>query len=377
MLRTRILRGATEFRQLRSIWEQFAGQGTIFQSYGWNRIAAECFAGREDPYVICCESDSGCALIPAVLRGGSIGLLGEALFDYRDVLFSGDQSVLVRAWQELCELHLPFSLTALRGEQGRVRWWRATPRPFAYAPCVSSAALCNVPKEADATPAVFAGADDACDRMRLAEPPLLSATLPRGAFENCREAFLRGQARLRLHSRRIGRQGIMLRRHTGAEHELVRMIYDNKTRQREDTPNLFQDRSRREFMVRIAAEEGARCEIFTYECGVDLVAALVTFRDDATRHFYTTYHDPRWAKLSPGQVLLFEATAESLANGLDCDYMTGEYPYKNRLANARVPLFTVEIPAEEMRDVFIPETAATAAACQSDPETGDRNPLVA
>ena len=36
--------------------------------------------------------------------------------------------------------------------------------------------------------------------------------------------------------------------------------------------------------------------------------------------------------------MIFDVTRESLAEGLDVDFMTGEYPYKNRLATAMVPL---------------------------------------
>ncbi len=39
---------------------------------------------------------------------------------------------------------------------------------------------------------------------------------------------------------------------------------------------------------------------------------------------------------------------ESLAAGLDCDYMTGEQPYKMRLATNSVPLYNVRATAEEL-----------------------------
>jgi len=44
-------------------------------------------------------------------------------------------------------------------------------------------------------------------------------------------------------------------------------------------------------------------------------------------------------------------TARSLAEGMSCDYMTGEYPYKLRLANASRPLYKVEMSAQELGDV--------------------------
>jgi CelD/BcsL family acetyltransferase involved in cellulose biosynthesis len=70
------------------------------------------------------------------------------------------------------------------------------------------------------------------------------------------------------------------------------------------------------------------------------------------RHCYTIYYDSRWSDFSPGQLLLFEVAARSLAEGLDCDFMTGEYPYKNRVATARVPLFTVQAGAAALPGIF-------------------------
>jgi hypothetical protein len=48
--------------------------------------------------------------------------------------------------------------------------------------------------------------------------------------------------------------------------------------------------------------------------------------------------------------MIFDVTRESLAEGLDVDFMTGEYPYKNRLATAMVPLFRVQATAGQMAD---------------------------
>ena len=88
-------------------------------------------------------------------------------------------------------------------------------------------------------------------------------------------------------------------------------------------------------MVAVAALEGSSCEVFTLENDTGtLIAGLVTFRDRNVRRFYTIYFNPEWARYSPGVALLYEVTARSLAEGLSCDYMTGEYAYKLRLANS-------------------------------------------
>lgn len=323
VIRTRIIQSAGEFHSVRSLWEQLARDATIFQSFCWSELAASCFARREQPHVICCESDSGVALIPAAIRrDGSTSLLGEKLFDYRDVLHAGDEAVLSQAWQRLCELNRPFKLTALRGEESHRLWRGAQPQPFAHAPCVRSFDIGAMITPGGASPI------------------------------SCRDKFLSMHPRLGRHTRRIAKQGVTFRQHAGSERELVRFVFDTKGKQATPSENLFQDRVRREFMVRIAAEAGSRCEVYTYETNSELVAALVAFRDDAVRYCYTIYFDPRWSGFSPGQLLLFEVAARSLAEGLDCDFMTGEYPYKNRVATARVPLFTVEAEAGALAGIF-------------------------
>ena len=249
-------------------------------------------------------------------------LMGERLFDYRDILYAGDEAVLAQAWRWLCDLNRPFQLTALRGEHSRWLWREAQPRPFAHAPCVRP----NDLREMMAADGV---------------PPT-----------SCRDRFLAMHSRLGRRTARMVKQAIAFRQHAGSERELVRFIFETKGRQATPSTNLFQDRMRQAFMVQIAAQKESRCEVFTYETSSELVAALVAFRDDAVRHCYTIYYNSRWSGFSPGQLLLFEVAARSLAEGLDCDFMTGEYPYKNRLATSRVPLFTVEAGAEALPAIF-------------------------
>ena len=362
MLRTRILQSAAEFRSIEPLWRELANSSptTIFQSFAWNRLAAEYFAYKEAPFVVCCESGGGEAIVPAVLRGdGSLGLIGEELFDYRDVLHAGDDDALRCAWQRLAGLRRPFSLVALRGEQSRGRWRRTQLQPFAAAPCLRLQDLCITPPLAS-----HATRADTEEQLRSASELAVvpGAMQPvRGATfvnEQCRDKFLGAHSRLRRHARRLADRGVVLRRYAGGERELVRFIYESKGRQSVTRENLFQEQSRREFIIRIAAEEESHCEVFTYEAGSHLVAAMVTFRGDRVRHFYTTYYDTHWADLSPGQLLLFETSAISLAEGLECDYMTGESLFKNRLATSRVPLWRVEVPAEELPLAFASEKEA-------------------
>ena len=294
----------------------------MFQSYVWNETALKVFLGRESPRVLLMESDAGAALLPCVIgqKCRTVHFAGEALFDYRDALLRGDETRLRRAWEIVADWGLEFESKALRGEEAKERWAGLPLKLFANAPGVRAAQLSV-------------------------------------------DEFLSSHSRLGRHSRRIRKQGAELRRHPGTNRALVSLIYDLKAKQ-EVPGNLFRDPRRREFMVEIACRPETHCQIFTYETAGSLVAALLSFRDRGVRRCYTTYFDEKWAQFSPGQVLLFDVVAESLREGLDCDFMTGEYPYKNRIATEMIPLYWVQATVEELR----------AAAHR---ESSDRVPLAA
>ena len=277
----------------------------MFQTFAWNETAARVFGGREPVQVIVIENDSEAAIIPACRRKESTGLIGERLFDYRDAI-SAEGSILTGAWSNIAGLGSPFEITAVRGDNSVACWEGLAIEPFANAPAVLRGSI---------------SADE----------------------------FLHAHNRLGRHSRRIRKHGFDLHRHSGLDRDLIRMIYERKGGQGSPESNLFCDSLRREFMVEICAHPETVCDVFTYETAGDVVAALVTFRDGGWRRFYTVYYDQRWGSLSPGQVLLYEITAQSLAEGLDCDFMTGEYPYKLRLATDVVPLYRVSATPAQLR----------------------------
>jgi CelD/BcsL family acetyltransferase involved in cellulose biosynthesis len=294
-----------ELELLRRPWEWLEGmcQGTVFQSFMWNMLAVSAFAQREAPAVVHAESDAGMAIIPAAISvaTGAIVLLGESLFDYRTVLATGDRSVLHRAWRELSRIRKPVSSMALREESDPL-WEGFSILPFVNAPFVSRA-------------------------------------------EISAEAFEAKHTRSARAFRKLRRAGMEVKRHPGTNSELVRLIYERKSHQPHAT--LFTDPQRRDFMVAVAAAEPS-CEIFTLEKEGEIAAAVVALSEEFVRRTYTVYFDMRWAKDSPGHALVYEVTRLTLADGLDCDFMTGEYPYKNRLATGMLPLYRAEATAEEL-----------------------------
>lgn len=318
-MRITVATSPAEIERLRPVWERLyqPAHQTAFQDFRLNYLSASHFAERESPYVVLAESDSSVALIPAAIRqgNGEITLIGETLFDYRDVLHVGSHDALEAAWTEIAKLKRPLSFFAVRPEAQR-RWEMIPTADFANAPCVRHQ-------------------DMDCEEFRAAHN------------------------RLGMYYRRLIKRGVHFHARNGKDHALVRTIYDCKATQFPDeASNIFLDPHRREFMALACQIMGDRCEIFTLEHGSKIVAALVTIRDEEARRLYTIYFDPAWSKFSPGTVLIYEVTARTLAEGLDCDYMTGEYGYKNRLATAMVPLLKVEVSAEQLAQATSRDRAA-------------------
>jgi len=255
-------------------------------------------------------SDSGAAIIPAAINhsNGRAELLGELLFDYRDVLHAGAPEILPRTWQELTRFANGFHVVALSEAAVRDRWRKLPVTPFATAPQVNR------------------------------------ALTDEGSFRAA-------HSRLGRQMRRLSKLGISQHNYCGNDSAVIRRLYENKRQHfASGDSNVFLDPRRCEFMVSVAALEGVNCELFTLEDNDgQIIAGLMTFRDHDIRRFYTIYFHPKWARYSPGLALLYEITARSLAEGLNCDYMTGEYPYKLRLSNASHKLFRLELEADEFR----------------------------
>jgi len=306
-----ICRSAEEMLRIRPLWEELCADGryTVFQNFELNLLAAARFAEREAPHLVCAESDGGAAIIPAALRrrDGTIRLLGEALFDYRTFLHAGDDEVLRAALGSLSEFGWPMEIVALRETDHDAVVDELEIVPFAAAPGVSCAQI--------------------------------SA-----------EEFAAAHTRLARNLRRMDRLGFTVRTYDGANPQLLRSIYAAKAQQ--DEGSLFHDPERIEFMVSAAGLMPELFEVFTLENGSQLAAALVTLRDGGWRRFYTGWFAAEYEKHSPALALIFEITRQSLVQGLDCDYMTGEQPYKMRLATNSVQLFKVQAASEILAEQF-------------------------
>jgi GNAT acetyltransferase-like protein len=292
---------------LRSLWQSIcaACPGTIFQDFDLNVLAAETFAEREEPVVISAESSHGAAIIPAVLwrNQRALRLLGEELFDYRNFLHQGDDEPLLTALAVAAELNREIEVLAVRELDLNLVPENLPLLPFSAAP----------------------------------------ATL---RSQISAEEFEAQHSRLARNLRRLQRLGFELAAYDGANSRLLRSIYSRKAAQQENS--LFTDPLRIQFMVAAGQQMLERIQIFTLERNGELGAALVTLLDRGVRRFYTIWFASEIASHSPALTLIFEVARQSLAAGLDCDYMTGEQNYKLRLATTSVPLYRLKATTRQL-----------------------------
>lgn len=321
MLQITLARSAREMAALRPLWQSLRREGstTVFQDFHWNLLALTTFADREEPLVVCAQASYGAAIIPAVFRlqDSTLRFVGEELFDYRGFLHQGDVEVLMSALGLLAAIDRPLEIVALRESQ-RCPLMDCWLQPFSAAPGVS--------------------------------PRDISA-----------EAFGAGHPRLARNLRRLERHGYKLKSHGGENSRLVREIYRRKAAQLPGS--LFEDPLRVEFLMNVALSHPGIFEIFTLESDSQMAAALVTLRDGNIRRFYTGWFDPALHKQSPALALICEVTRRSLEEGIDCDYMTGEQPYKLRLASRSTRLYRLYATPQQLaelspaRPVSMPELA--------------------
>ena len=277
-----------------------------------NLLAAEKFDDREQPYVVCAETPNGAAIIPAVVRhsDNSIRLLGEELFDYRCFLHCGDDQPLRAALAALASLGCPLEIVAMR--------------------------------ESDRSPVTSTVIDE------LQVLPFAAAPAVR-CMDTSAEQFAAAHTRLPRNLRRLERLGLEPRTYNGANPRLLHSIYAGKAAQH--SSSLFHDAERIGFLISAAAFMPEAFEIFTLERNSIMAAGVVTFLDRGFRRFYTGWFAPEFEKHSPALALIYEITRQSLATGLDCDYMTGEQPYKMRLATSSEPLYRVIATPQQLAEL--------------------------
>lgn len=319
-MKLEVARSAAEMERFRSAWERLYApeRHTVFQTFAWNRLAAQQFASREVPVVVFAQTDSSAAIVPACLcQDSHVSLLGDVLFDYRTVLSAGGTEALQAALSYLADLNVPLDLKGVR---------EADLLPFDH---LGPTFFCNAP---------------GVQRQNVTA-----------------DQFAAEHSRLGRFFRRLARQRVELQQFFGDQAALIRWIYQRKGEQFVNSAaDIFSDPARIDFMVAAASLDPSNFEIFAFTTAGRVIAALVTLRDVHVRRFYTVWFDQEWAQYSPGTVLVFAITQRSLAEGLDCDYMTGEQPHKVRLATSMTRLFQIAGPLRAALEPLPAETGLRA-----------------
>jgi CelD/BcsL family acetyltransferase involved in cellulose biosynthesis len=301
--RIRIARSAGEIEKLRPLWEELYQNGdyTLFQTYEWNLEAARVFGEREVPFVVAVEDGHSCAIIPGAirLRDHVFTLLGEELFDYRSVLSVGALGCM-HAWDEVARLEVPLSVHAIR-EVDLYHWRGIQSKRFTGAPFLKA-------------------------EQRFYAHPRLEQNLERLLAAGCRLESLSDDLR-----------------------SPVGEMYRLKAAQ--DPSCLFRDDPRIELVQRMVMTCREGCELLRLMHNETLVSAMLIFRDRGWQRFYATYFDPRWAQYSPGITLVHYAVKRAHDAGYNFDFMTGEQPYKLRLAKGVEGLYRGFAEPEQIQKI--------------------------
>lgn len=96
------------------------------------------------------------------------------------------------------------------------------------------------------------------------------------------------------------------------------------------------------------------CEIWTCEMAGERAAGFLTWRDRDVRYGYLLAFDARFARLSPGILLLYYVLRAGGEEGLRMDFLTGEQDFKLRFADGARRLFLARRPAAEYTELKPP-----------------------
>lgn len=102
----------------------------------------------------------------------------------------------------------------------------------------------------------------------------------------------------------------------------------------------------------MVAHEPTMTELWQLHRGDETIAGLLSWRSTPVRYAYTISYRRDAAAMSPGILLLYGILCDSVAEGLQFDFLTGEQPFKLRFADARRRLLRLrkrrpEVLAEE------------------------------
>jgi hypothetical protein len=274
-----------------------AGSGSVFQDFAFSRHWARIFA-REAEIAVWTSRDAP-LVVPLANRGGRLGLLGEGLFDYLDVIggptpeADGEAADAAQglAWRQGCHTGVP----AASHHHGFWRRLAGAARPYSAAPVRA------------------AGGDLEREHARTAR------------------RWEAAQVELRQAEDEDSRRRVLA------------WLLDRKARSlaaRGQTSVL--GRLEQAWIVAMVDREPRLAELWELRRRGERLAALLCWRDARLRYAYTIGHDARAAALSPGILALYGVLRHTMNEGRAFNFLTGEQEFKLRFATHREPLLRYE-----------------------------------
>jgi Acetyltransferase (GNAT) domain len=274
-----------------------AGSGSVFQEFAFSRRWAQ-IVGREAEIAVWTSRDAP-LVVPLAIRGGRLGLIGEGLFDYLDLIGGRARE----AENEAAEA--AHSLVWRKG--------RSTGIPEASLHHGFWRRLAGAARPYSAAPVRAAGGD-----------------LER---EHARAAWRWAKAGAELTRAEDG----------DARRRLLAWLLDRKARglAARGQASVI-GRLEQAWIVAMVEHEACFAELWELRRRGERLAALLCWRDARTRYAYTIAYDPGAAALSPGVLALYGVLRHTMKEGRCFNFLTGEQAFKLRFATHRERLLRYE-----------------------------------
>ncbi len=305
---------------MRALWAAAEpALASCFQSFEFARSWSEVYFPRGVAALVVQDAATP-FLLPWAARDAVLFPIGHGLFDYADVIAAPAAAptlverapALARAlrrcggWRRL-EMH------GLPGDSPFLAFWRRLAQELG-----APAAI---------TP--FSAAPQLRRNRCLATPQALDRLHPRAA-ERLRAA------------RRRGWLGPV------EEEGERRAMVDWLLRQKEERMRTLGQASvlqaaEGDWLRRIATHASSGAELWAYRREQRLAAGFLTFLAPPLRYGYLLAFAPELAATSPAVTLLYFVLRETIGQGLDFDFLTGEQAFKLRFANAARPLLRLQL----------------------------------
>ncbi|MGH9481590.1 MAG: GNAT family N-acetyltransferase [Terriglobales bacterium] len=277
------------------VWEAAfrARPASIFQSFTFARHWAAAFRQEAAVQVWFCRNPP--LVAPLVVREDRLGLIGEGLFDYLDLIGEAP----ARWLYEVAELAQRASWSSAQ--------FTGVPRHSPHGAFWQ--ALGGTSAEYAAAPLRTEGGDVDAEHPRLAA--------------------------------RWDAAGVELRLETelAVRRRVLAWLFDRKARAlaARGERNVLGANEQR-WLAAMAENEPGLTELWSLRRGGEILAALLCWRTAAVRYAYTLSYEQRCAALSPGVLLLYAVVRQTMNQRRAFNFLTGDQAFKLRLATDRDPL---------------------------------------